>query len=71
MPEVHFHDLRHTYASWLVQSGAPLTAVRDLLGHSSLTVTSRYAHLGTADLEAAVGRIAGLARGTRRRKKHA
>lgn len=71
MNEVHFHDLRHTYASWLVQSGAPLAAVRDLLGHSSLTVTSRYAHLATADLERAVGRIAGLTRGTRRRKKHA
>lgn len=71
MRDVHFHDLRHTYASWLVQSGAPLVAVRDLLGHSSLAVTSRYAHLATADLQRAVGAIAGLARGTRRRKKHA
>lgn len=56
-PDLHYHDLRHTYASWLVQSGAPLTAVRDLLGHSSLAVTSRYAHLAPEHLRDAVERM--------------
>lgn len=56
-PDLHFHDLRHTYASWLVQAGAPLTAVRDLLGHSNLGVTSRYAHLGAEHLVEAVDKL--------------
>ena len=46
---IRFHDLRHTYASWLTQGGILPTALRDLLGHSSLAVTSRYAHLGRQD----------------------
>lgn len=54
LPHVRFHDLRHTYASWLVQSGQPLAAVRDLLGHSSLAVTSRYSHLAPEHLRRAV-----------------
>lgn len=66
MPKVRFHDLRHTYASWLVQSGASLTVVRDLLGHSSLAVTSRYAHLAHEHLRDAVD---GMARGWKRRTK--
>jgi len=44
-PEIRFHDLRHTYASWLAKKNVPLTVIRDLLGHCNLSVTSRYAHL--------------------------
>lgn len=45
-PEIRFHDLRHTFASWLAKNpDIPLTTIRDILGHSNLTVTSKYAHL--------------------------
>lgn len=72
MPSVRFHDLRHTYASWLAQGGSTPVQMRDLLGHSSLAVTSRYAHLGRRDLwEAVQGLSVGLARGTRGKKKAA
>ena len=64
-PHVRWHDLRHTYASWLVQAGQPLTAIRDLLGHSSLAVTHRYAHLAPAHLVAAVGTLPRLKAGVR------
>lgn len=48
------HDMRHTFASWLVQSGVSLYVVKDLLGHSSIQVTERYAHLSNEPLQKAV-----------------
>ncbi|MEF2979045.1 tyrosine-type recombinase/integrase [Subtercola sp. YIM 133946] len=39
------HDLRHTYASWLIQGGVPIERVSQLLGHASITTTMIYAHL--------------------------
>lgn len=54
------HTARHTYASHLVQAGAELDRVRDLLGHRSVTQTEIYAHLRPRDHEKAVSRLPAL-----------
>ncbi|MFO1434047.1 MAG: site-specific integrase [Candidatus Competibacteraceae bacterium] len=48
------HDCRHTLASWLVKEGVPLAAIKDVLRHSSITVTERYAHLSPENACAAL-----------------
>ncbi len=58
MPALHWHDLRHTAASWWAQSGATLVLLRDLLGHTSFAETTRYAHLVRGDLKAGSERMA-------------
>lgn len=57
MPELHWHDLRHTAASWWAQSGATLVLLRDLLGHTTTAETSRYSHLMRDDLRAGSDRM--------------
>lgn len=54
LPEVRMHDLRHSFASNLVNSGRSIYEVGKLLGHSQVKTTQRYAHLSDATLMAAM-----------------
>ena len=55
--DVRLHDLRHTHASHAVMNGVPVPVVSRLLGHSNVSMTLRYAHLGDRDVEAAAERV--------------
>jgi integrase len=54
------HTLRHTFCSHLAMAGVPVTAIRDLAGHSSVAVTQRYMHLAPAAIVGAIELLAGL-----------
>jgi integrase len=54
---LHFHDLRHTFASRLVMAGVDLYRVQTLMGHKTQTMTLRYAHLSPQHLRAAVAML--------------
>jgi hypothetical protein len=54
---LHWHDLRHEYASRLVEKGVPLAQVRDLLGHASITTTERDDNQKLENLQSAAARL--------------
>jgi integrase len=51
LSDLRIHDLRHTFASLLVNKGVSLYEVQTLLGHSSVQMTQRYAHLAPDRLQ--------------------
>ena len=61
LPKVRLHDLRHSYASLLLQSGADLKVVSTALGHSSVAITADiYAHVAPVMLQSAANRLDAL-----------
>ena len=54
---ITWHDLRHTYASHLVMHNVPMKTVQELLGHATMEMTMRYAHLSESAKHSAVKRL--------------
>ena len=55
--KLHFHSLRHSHATWLVQESVPIYEIQKLLGHSSIEMTQVYSHLQSEQLHATVNRL--------------
>jgi integrase len=63
IPDVRFHDLRHSFAGMLASSGLSLPIIGRLLGHTQAQTTSRYAHIANDPLRAATARVGQLVTG--------
>ncbi len=61
MPHVHFHDLRHSCATVLLGLGVELHVVREILGHTSVKTTERYAHVMVQPQRQALEKLGALA----------
>lgn len=67
LPEIRFHDLRHTHASLLIAANVHPKAIQVRLGHSSITVTmDRYGHLMPSAFEGVGERLEALLQGNRK-----
>lgn len=57
--KIHFHSLRHSFASALIKNGVSLYIVKELLGHSNIKTTQIYSHLDNGSLVQAIKNLAG------------
>ena len=57
MPHLRLHDLRHSFASFMVNKGVPIRHISELLGHTNIQTTLRYAHVFDESLKKAVNLI--------------
>lgn len=60
LSDFHFHDLRHTFASWLVMQGVDIRVIQVILGHKTIAMTMRYSHVSEKTLREAVEKIASM-----------
>lgn len=63
MPHFRIHDLRHQYASFLVNAGFSLYCVQQVLGHADSATSARYSHLSTKSLQDAANSASIMIRG--------
>jgi integrase len=59
IPNFTWHDLRHTFCSRLIMAGVDLKTAQTLMGHKTISMTARYAHLSSAHLDTAVDKLDG------------
>lgn len=65
LPDLRLHDLRHSYASFAVADGASLSLIGKALGHSQISTTERYAHLGDDPVKQLAERVGAKIMGSR------
>ena len=58
LPEIRFHDLRHTFSTLSLEAGVPAKTIQDILGHSSISTTlDTYSHVTKQMQEEAANKI--------------